>query len=148
MYKTIIGIHVWTSLIFIVIAVILCLRIITGLRYKRKYTKTDNRMEILFIALLYLGLFLGVILYFMLDPETKPKMLSLQEAQENAVQRFWAIEHFSIMLFALTLSQIGRIFTIKNITDNQKFRYGLFYYGLATLFTFISTGVYIFHKIS
>lgn len=132
---------------FIIIAVILCVRILTALRTKRKYTKTDNRLEITFIALLYLGLILGVVLYFMLDPESKPKMLSLQEAQENAAQRFWAIEHFTIMLFALILSQVGRIFTIKNIADRHKFRYGLFYYGLATLFTFISTGMYIFHKL-
>jgi len=147
MYKTIIGIHVWTSIMFIIIAVILCIRILTALRNNRKYTKTDNRLEIIFIALLYLGLILGVVLYFMLDPESKPKMLSLQEAQENATQRFWAIEHFTIMLFALILSQLGRIFTIKNIADRQKFKYGLFYYGLATLFTFLSTGMYLFHKL-
>jgi hypothetical protein len=105
-------------------------------------------MEVLFLVLLYLGLILGVILYFMLDPESKPGMLSLQEAQENATQRFWAIEHFTIMLFALILSQIGRIFTIKNITDRQKFKYAIFYFGIATLFTFISTGIYLFHKIA
>lgn len=148
MYKTIIGIHVWTSIVFIIVAVILCLRIFTGLKNRRDYTKAENRLEIIFLALLYLGLILGVILYFMLDPESKPQMVSLQEAQDNAVQRFWAIEHFTIMLFALILSQIGRLFTIKKIPDIQKFRYAMFYYGMATLFTFISTGMFIFHKIT
>ncbi|RLD78269.1 MAG: hypothetical protein DRJ10_10635, partial [Bacteroidetes bacterium] len=95
----------------------------------------------------YLGLVLGIILYFFIEPDENIGQLSMEQAQEAMSSRFWAIEHFSVMLFALMLAQIGKVFTIKAINSANKFKYALFYYGLATAITFISTGFYLYYKV-
>ena len=146
MYKILISVHVWTSILFVIVAIIVCLKSFNGLLYKKVYTRNNHRLEIAFIILLYLGLILGIILYFFINVQHKQKMLSYEEALENSEQKFWAIEHFCVMLIGLILSQIGKIFTGKSISDLNKFKYSLFYYGMATLITFISTGLYIINK--
>ena len=146
MYSTLINIHVWTSTMFLLISIVLCSVVFRDFYYKKRYSKMNNRLEIAFIGFLYFSMILGIVLYFFLDPTSKPKMLSLDEAQKYASLRFWAIEHFCVMLFAVILSQIGRIFTSRNISANHKHKYALFYYGMATLITFISTLAYLINK--
>lgn len=148
MYKVLIDIHVWTSILFVLVALIVCIKSFNGLYFNKVYTTNNKRLEILFIILLYMGLVLGFVLYFFINAQSKQKMLTLEESMENASAKFWAIEHFCIMLLALIIAQIGKIFTGKNISDKYKFKYALFYYGLATIITFISTGIYIYHKIT
>lgn len=146
MYEPLITAHVWTSSLFVIVALVLNYIALRDLILKKQYSKYNNILELLFIILLYVGLVFGIVLYFFLAPENKTKMLSYQEALENANMRYWAIEHFCIMLFALILAQIGRIFTIKKISSFHKFKYALFYYGMATIITFTSTSLYLYNK--
>jgi len=146
MHQILVSIHVWSSILFSVIAVILLLYTLKGLLTKSEFTKKHIYLENSFISLLYLGLVLGIVLYFFIDQDESMGQLSIEQAQEVMSSRFWAIEHFSVMLFALMLAQIGKIFTLRAINSKNKFKYALFYYGLATTITFISTGFYLYYK--
>jgi len=146
MYNVIIKTHVFSSIIFVFVALYVLYRNITGMLYQKDYTKKDKRLEILFIALLYSGLIFGIIMFFFLGPQYKPKMFDLDAALKYKSLRFWSVEHFSVMLVALMFSQIGKLFTSKSISSFQKFKYSTFYYGVATLFTFISTSIYLLNK--
>ena len=148
MYEIFINIHIWTSSLFVIIAIALCYRSVYGCFKNKKYTKTDNIIELLFLAFLYLGLILGLILYFFLRPENNPRIVTVEDAIHFSDLRFWAVEHFSVMIFALLIAQIGRIFSVKSIYDKDKFKYSSFYYGIASLFTFSSTVIYLFAKYS
>ena len=146
MYKILIISHIWVSILFIVISVWVCVKSLRGLIYRLIYTKTNRRLEILFIILLYISSIQGMILYFFLDPQNKPKMLSYEEALKNSELRFWVIEHFCIMLFALFLSHIGLIFTSKKIPDFHKYKYASFYYGIATFISLAITVAYLLKR--
>lgn len=147
MHQILVLIHVWSSILFSFIAVILCLYLVKGILTKQEFTKTHIYLENSFIGLLYLGLVLGIILYFFIAPDENIGQLSIEQAQEAMSSRFWAIEHFSVMLFALMLAQIGKVFTLKSVNSINKFKYALFYYGSATAITFISTGFYLYYKV-
>lgn len=147
MHQIIVTIHVWSSILFSFIAVILFLFLIKGILSKQEFAKTHIYLENSFIGLLYLGLVLGIILYFFIEPDENLGQLSVEQARQEMSSRFWAIEHFSVMLFALMLAQIGKVFTLKAIGSKNKFKYALFYYGSATAITFISTSFYLFYKI-
>lgn len=147
MHQIIVTVHVWSSILFSFVAVVLFLYLIKGSLLKQEFTKTHIYLENSFIGLLYLGLVLGIVLYFFIKPDENMRQLSIEQAQEAISSRFWAIEHFSVMLFALMLSQIGKVFTLKAINSKNKFKYALFYYGLATTITFISTGFYLYYKV-
>lgn len=146
MHQIIVTIHVWTSILFSFIAIFFIAYLIKGIVSKQEFKNIHIYLENSFIALLYLGLVLGIILYFFIEPDKNTGQLNMMQAREAMNSRFWAIEHFSVMLFALMLAQIGKVFTLKAIGSKNKIKYALFYYGSATAITFTSTGFYLFYK--
>ena len=146
MHQIIVTVHVWSSILFSIIALVLILYHLKGRLLKQEFTKVHIYLENGFIGLLYFGLVLGIILYFFIESDKNTGQQSIEQAQKAINSRFWAIEHFSAMLFALMLAQIGKVFTLKAVGSKNKFKYGLFYYGLATTIAYISTGLFLYYK--
>ena len=146
MHKILVTVHVYSSALFSVVALCLCIYAIKGLIFKNEYRKGHIYLEYAFIALLYLGCILGVVLYFFIDPTEDLKKLPLEALIKKQNMQFWAIEHFSVMIFTLMIAQIGRFFTSKAITSKDKFKYALFYYGAATSIIYISMSFYLYYK--
>jgi len=74
------------------------------------------------------------------------KKLPIEALIKKQNMQFWAIEHFSVMIFTLMIAQIGKFFTSKAITSKDKFKYALFYYGAATSIIYISMSFYLYYK--
>ncbi len=146
MYKLILNTHIWTSALFLLVSLVLSFLVVSGFFKNKKYTKTIVYLENTFIGLLYLGLVLGFILYFFMEPANKYEIHSMEQVNHILSLRFWSVEHFSVMLFALILAQIGKIFTSKSISDHAKFRYAMIYYGSATLVTLISLSFFLAYR--
>jgi hypothetical protein len=146
MYQFIIVFHVITSCIFVIIASYISTRSVAGWIKGWTYTKADNNLAIGLIGLLYLSLFLGIILYFFISDDAKVAGMDVQHAMKRVSAKFWAIEHFSVMTFALILSQIGRIFTNNSVNNKIRHGYAAFYYGMATFFTIFSLVFYLINR--
>jgi hypothetical protein len=146
MYTVILNIHIWTSALFMLVSLVLTFLLFRGTFKRNKvYTRNYVYLENSFIILLYLGLILGIILYLMM-PANRYQMTSPTEVSHIMSLRFWSVEHFSVMLFAVVLAQIGKIFTSKSHSDRNKFKYALIYYGFATLITLTSMTFYMIYK--
>ena len=145
MYKFLIILHVITSSVFLLVAIAVTSRSIVGWSKNLKYTKTDRYIAYLFMVLLYLTLVHGIIMYFFIDPSSKSAM-DIHHAIKQAALRFWLVEHFYFMTFALILSQIGGIFIHKTTIDKNRFAYASFYYGVATLITIVSVTFYFIYR--
>lgn len=145
MYKFLIILHIITSSVFLLVAIAVTARSVTGWSKNLKYSKTDKFMAYLFMALLYLTLVHGIIMYFFIDPSFKSTM-DIQHAIKQASLRFWVVEHFYFMTFALVLAQIGGIFIRKTTSDKNRFAYASFYYGIATFITIISVTFYFIYR--
>ncbi len=147
MYNLVLNIHIWTSVLFVVISLVLTVWVTRGyFRRQERYGKACIYLENSFIVLLYLGLILGFVLYFFMEPANKYEVRSVADVNRILSLRFWSIEHFSVMLFALILAQIGKIFTSRSISHHAKFKYAMIYYGAATLATLISLGFYMMNR--
>ena len=145
MYKFLILLHIITSSVFIVVAIVITVRSIAGWSKNLKYSKADKYLRYLFLILLYLTLVHGIIMYFFIDPSNKTAV-DVQLAIKQASLRFWVVEHFYVMTFALILAQIGGIFICKTTTDKNRFAYTSFYYGIATLITLASVTFYFIYR--
>lgn len=145
MYQFLVVLHIITSTVFIAVAVAVTLRSVFGLTRNGTYSHTDRMMAYVFVGLLYLTLVNGIIMYFFIDPSLKTGM-DIQHAMKRASLRFWVVEHFYVMTFALILSQIGGIFIRKTSSDKNRFAYASFYYGIATLITMISMTFYFIYR--
>ena len=146
MYRFLILLHIITSSVFMVLAIIISARSILGYFRNFEYSKTDNIMANLFLGLLYLTLINGAIMYFFINPSLKAPAMDIHQAIKRASLRFWVVEHFYVMTFALILSQIGRIFIRKTTNNKNRFAYASFYYGIATLITVVSMTFYFIYK--
>lgn len=58
--------------------------------------------------------------------------------KENAILRFYAVEHITLMLIAIILIHIGYSFAKKNVPDTTKHKRTLLYYGLSLLIILIA----------
>ena len=145
MYKFLIILHIITSSVFLLVAIAVTAKSVAGWSKNLKYSKTDKYMAYLFMALLYLTLVHGIIMYFFIDPSSKLTM-DIQYAIRQASLRFWVVEHFYFMTFALVLAQIGGIFIRKTTSHKNRFAYASFYYGIATFITIISVTFYFIYR--
>ncbi len=146
MYQFLIIFHIVSSTVFVLVAVALSLRSFLGWLNNWTYARFDKVLSYIFMGLLYLTLIHGVIMYFFIDPSAKSQAMDIHQAMKQASLRFWVIEHFYVMTFALILSQIGGIFIRKATVDKSRFAYASFYYGISTLITMLSMFFYFIYR--
>ena len=83
------------------------LNALTGVLSKRNFTGTDNKVNLFFMISCDIQLLLGLILYFnngwfdMLKTNAK-------EVMKDGTTRFFALEHFLMMVIAWLLVHVGR----------------------------------------
>ncbi len=145
MYKFFILLHIITSSIFLMVAITTTVRSIAGWLRNLNYLKADKYLRNLFMFLLYLTLIHGIIMYFFIDTSSK-SAVDAQHALKQASLRFWVVEHFYVMTFALILAQIGGIFIRKTTIDKNRFVYSTFYYGVSTVITIVSMTFYFIYR--
>ena len=136
--------HVIFSSSFLLIALGITIWSLYGWLKKKEYTKGSHIFGLIFLGFLYADLLMGVVLYFFLR---KPdEILTAAQAIKYSSLRFWAVQHFSFMVFVVVLSQIGKIFISRTSESDRKFKYAFFYYGAATLITIISVAIFLLRK--
>jgi uncharacterized membrane protein YphA (DoxX/SURF4 family) len=104
---------------------------VTGLLHKRNYTNTDNKANLFFMISCDIQLLAGLLLYFSSWFEYVKD--NTAEVMKNASLRFFAIEHFIMMLIAWLLVHIGRSMVKRSDNDRQKHKRSLIYFGIAML---------------
>lgn len=144
MYDVVIGFHYLISSVFLIIAVVLIIWAVRGWVNSRDFSPVFSRLSYFFNLLLYLQFFTGVFLYFFLKSEIEADGVSLEQAIDQSNIKFWVIEHVSLMLFALLISQIGRLFIRQISSDRLKYRAASFYYGISFIVVIISAFMAIF----
>ena len=118
----------WLILLSLVITLV---KYISGWLRNQRWEKTDNVLGIVFTSLMDLQLLTGLVLYFFLSPITKLAMSDFGAAMKDSGIRFYAVEHFSMMLIAVVLVHIGRAKSKKAKTDLAKFKTATIFYLLA-----------------
>ena len=88
-------------------------------------------MGIVFTSLMDLQLLTGLALYFFLSPITKLAMSDFGAAMKDSGIRFYAVEHFSMMLITVVLVHIGRAKSKKAKTDQAKFKTAIIFFLIA-----------------
>lgn len=105
---------------------------LTGKFSRRGYTASDNRSNLLFMISCDIQLLLGLILYFSNTWFDKMKG-GMGEVMKNKIDRFFTVEHISMMLLAWILVHVGRSAVKRAETDQAKHSKMLVFFGLALL---------------
>lgn len=131
-------IHIYISTITLLSGILTLVLSIQGWSKKRDYTRFDKWTSVIFNVGLYLQLILGFIIYFTLRTSLEGAMWKVPDTENDASLRFWAIEHIALMIFALFLTQLGRVFIKRASQSIRMFKASVFYYGTALLLILFS----------
>lgn len=147
MYDIVIKLHYIISAIFLILALITTIWALVGWIKNLACPSSFLKLSWVFIHFLYIQLVTGIILYFFLEPESSANIITMEDALQHNSQRFWGIEHVSLMLFALILSQVGRLIIKQISSDRKKYRAATFYYGISLLVVMSSALMAIFNNL-
>lgn len=146
LYTIAFKIHIYVSAVTLLAGIATLILSIQGLAGKRDYNRIDGWSSLLFTIGLYMQLILGFLIYFTLRTSLEGPLWEVPDTENDASLRFWAIEHIALMIFALFMTQLGRIFISRSGIPIRKFKASLFYYGTALLLIIFSVGIALFFR--
>ena len=133
MIPTVKIVHYVVSVSFLVFAVLLVYRSVSGIRQKREFSTFDKFLSYAFIINLYLQLIFGIILFTGLGTDAGLNYMGIEEGAEKVSKRLWPVEHIVLMLFALFIANLGLISSLKTQDSKGRYRKVLIYYLLSIL---------------
>ncbi|HEY3372072.1 MAG TPA: hypothetical protein VGK10_14550 [Prolixibacteraceae bacterium] len=131
MYSGFLQVHDILRWLLLFVLVITLVKYIAGWMGKHPWKKVDNFLGIAFTSLMDLQLLIGLGLYFFLSPLTEIARADMGAAMKNADLRFYAVEHFAIMLAAVVVVHIGRAKSKKAEYSAGKFKIASIYFLIA-----------------
>ena len=146
LYTIAFTIHIYISTITLLGGITTLALSIQGWVKGRNYSRLDKWTSLIFNIGLNFQLILGFIIYFTLRTSLEGGLWKASDTQNDASLRFWAIEHIALMIFALFLTQLGRIFIKRASQPLRKFKASLFYYGTSLLLILFSVSIALFFR--
>jgi hypothetical protein len=143
-YSVAFKIHIFISTITLLAGIFTIALSIQGLVRKREYGRQDLVLSVVFNVALYFQLILGFLIYYLLRSTLEGPLWEVPDTQNDASLRFWAIEHIALMIFALFLTQLGRVYIKRSKGTSRKFRASLFYFGTSLSLILFSVGMALF----
>ena len=131
MYTGFLHLHDTLRWLLLASLVITLVKYLAGWLGNQPWKKVDNILGIVFTSLMDLQLLTGLVLYFFLSPVTKLALSDFGGAMKNADLRFYAVEHFAMMLIAVVLVHIGRAKAKKAKIDRNKFKTAFIFFAIA-----------------
>ena len=128
MHPIINTLHSYNRYLILVALVYVLYRSWSGWMGKKPFEKADNTASVALLGLAHLQLLLGLIQYFVTSAYTSGDMPT-----SDPWVRYFKMEHISGMLIAIVLIQLGRTFSKKATTDEDKHKKLAIYTTIATV---------------
>ena len=120
----------WLVLLALLITILLSF---SGWSRKKDWNKSDNISGLFLVILMEVQFLIGIVLYAFVSPITKAAFNNFGAAMKNADLRFYAIEHFALMLIALILVHVGRKKSKRDIAPWKRHRSAAILYTISLL---------------
>lgn len=127
MYTFFLHLHSGLRWLALLVAISVVLKSIIGLFSNGQYSKLDNILSASFVGFMHTQFLIGLILYFFLSPYTTRFTFNMSDPTE----RFWSVEHISLMIISIVAAQIGRSISKKSSDSVVKFRFQSIFFGIS-----------------
>ncbi len=114
----------WIVLVLLILAIISAFQ---GWFGKKTYTGGDKKKALFALIFTHVQLLIGIILYFV------SPIIKAGGGMKNAVWRFYAVEHFAMMILAVILITVGYAVAKRKTVDVSKFKTTAIFYVIALL---------------
>jgi hypothetical protein len=128
MYNILFHTHSYLRYFVLFLLAAVVVRSLLGWVNKQPFAKIDNKLSLWLLIATHTQLLAGLILYFV-----SPHVQFNGTTMKDAVIRYWTVEHFSMMILAITLITVARITHKKLSTDLAKHKRLFLLNGIALL---------------
>lgn len=132
MYTGLLHFHSLLRWVLLLLIIAVITKAIGGRNGQKVFGPGDKKLSLFTMITAHLQLVFGVLLYMVSDI-VQSSIANMGAAMKNPVQRFWAVEHLSLMLLAIAFLTIGHIKAKKAAKDSDKFSAQLLWFGLGLL---------------
>lgn len=129
--------HSLLRYVLLLLLVISIVKAFNGWGLKKTYTPGDRKLAVFTVITAHLQLVIGLALYF-ISPTVKAALSNMGGAMKDTLLRFWAVEHFSIMLIAIILITIGSVRAKKATNDERRHKQIAIFFLIALALIFIA----------
>jgi hypothetical protein len=133
LYTLTLAAHNITRWVVLVLAIYALYRMFAGLFGKKEWSDADRKALSFYAISMDVQLLLGLLLYFVLGNWFNMMTSGMGNVMSNSSLRFFAVEHFSVMLIAVILAHVASIMAKRGSTDRAKFRNGAIFLTLSVL---------------
>jgi hypothetical protein len=133
LYTLTLAAHNITRWVVLVLAIYALYRVFAGLFGKKEWSEADRKALSFYAISMDVQLLLGLLLYFVLGSWFNMMTSGMGNVMSNSSLRFFAVEHFSVMLIAVILAHVASIMAKRGSTDRAKFRNGAIFLTLSVL---------------
>lgn len=113
----------YVVMILVLLAIIQALLGVIG---KKPFTEGNRKLNLFAMISAHTQLLIGIILYFL-----SPFVQFNSETMKQPETRYWTVEHWVMMLFAIALITVGHIRSKKAVLPEAKHRAIVLFYTLA-----------------
>jgi hypothetical protein len=106
MYELVLTAHSWLRWVALIAGLMAVVMAFTA-------SPRADRWGLILVIALDIQLLLGFALYLALSPNTQAIFGNFGAAMRDPVARFWAVEHVSLMVFAVVMAHVGRVLAKK-----------------------------------
>jgi len=126
MYELVLTAHSWLRWVALIAGLMAVVMAFTA-------SPRADRWGLILVIALDIQLLLGFALYLVLSPNSKAMLGNFGAAMRDPVARFWAVEHVSLMVFAVVMAHVGRVLARKAVPPAAKRKRLLVCFALSTL---------------
>jgi hypothetical protein len=138
LYTLTLAAHNITRWVVLVLAIYALYRVFAGLFGKKEWSDADRKALSFYAISMDVQLLLGLLLYFVFGNWFNMMTSGMGNVMSNSSLRFFAVEHFSVMLIAVILAHVATIMAKRGSTDRAKFRNGAIFLTLSVLAVLVS----------
>ncbi len=129
-YEIVLALHNIVRWLVVLAGLMAASRALFGWFAGRSWTKTDDRLGLLYTISVDIQVLLGLILYLFLSPITRSALRDFGAAMSDTNARFWSVEHIAIMLAVVVLVHVGRVLSRRGTNDLSKNRRAAIFYTI------------------
>jgi hypothetical protein len=134
MYAVFLALHNIMRWVVVILAVFALVRAYRGWLGKLEWTPTDRKAGSFFAISMDIQLLLGLILYFLLSPLTRPVFEGQMDlVMGNTEMRFFGVEHIFYMILGVVFVHAGTILARRAEDVGAKHRRAAFWFTLVAI---------------
>ena len=137
MYSTIVLLHSWARWLLLLFLIYSIYRAYIGYSKNKVFSKRDNSIRHWTATVSHVQLVLGIFLYTK-SPVTRFFLQETSVAINHMESLFFGLIHATLMLTAIVLITVGSSMAKRKLTDREKYRTMLIWFGVALVIIFIA----------